>query len=131
MAETHAKMKDNVFVYDGKTTLAFCDLTGAMSGELMKGIGLRQPRIIEQLKVEVKNAKIGDILKIENYVFVIMRKHYANKISAATIAPMINNIISFTSGMDLKTCEIDFPVFRAELNKIPNLKWFSKCDWPW
>jgi hypothetical protein len=133
MTIVHEKMKDNIFNYDGLVTLAFCDLTGAMSGDLMKAIGFRRPKIIEDLKTYITTNKpiVGSITKIDNYVFVFVRKHYANKVTAATIAPMIPTIIEFTKDIQLKAYSGDFPMFAEHLNKIANLTWCSKCDWPW
>ena len=131
MAEIHEKMKDNIFNYDGQYTLAFCDLTGAMSGELMKAIGFRNPKIIDLLKIEIKKAQIGSIIFIQNYIFVVVRKHYANKVTAATIAPMIAHIAAMTANLKLKVFSGDFPQFKDEINKLPNITWYSKCDWPW
>ena len=108
------KMKDNIFNYDGQYTLAFCDLTGAMSGELMKAIGFRNPKIIDLLKIEIKKAQIGSIIFIQNYIFVVVRKHYANKVTAATIAPMIAHIAAMTANLKLKVFSGDFPQFKDE-----------------
>lgn len=131
MAEIHEKMKDNIFNYDGQYTLAFCDMSGAMSGDLMKGIGFRAPSVLDLLKIELKKAQIGSIIFIKNYIFVVVRKHYANKVTAATIAPMIAHISEMTANLKLKAYSGDFPQFHDELNKLPNITWYAKCDWPW
>ena len=131
MAQIHEKMKNNIFNYDGQNILAICDLTGAMSGELMKAIGYRNPGILDELKIKLKNAQVGDIIFVKHYVFIVARKHYASKLIAASIVPMIAKVAAMTANMSLKAYSGDFPQLHDELSKLPNLTWYPKCDWPW
>lgn len=133
MAEIHEKMKDNIFNYDDQFVLVPCDKTGAMSGELLKAIGFRNPGAIEYLKERVTkdDVSIGTMIFYNHYLFLVVRKHYANKVSAATVAPMIENIAAMTNGKKLKAYSGDFPQFHEEFSKLANLTWYNKCDWPW
>ena len=123
----HERAQDNICAYDRAYRLAFCDLGGFMSGEVMKYIGDVNYRAIEELKKKLIGAKIGDIFIIENNVFVVVRKHYANKVTATTIAPMIPAIQRATEGLELKCYKGDFPQFFDEVSKLTNVSWRSKC----
>ena len=80
----------NVFSFNlnnQKTLLAFTDTNATLSGELMKAINFRYPRVIEKLKEKAKNSelKVGDYIQIYDYLFVILKKNFRNKIKNGII----------------------------------------------
>ena len=73
----------NVFVYDKESKiLAFITEKGHISGNIMKGIEFRMPRVITQLQNWIQDSRgFGDILVLDNVVFVVYRKHYNSKVN--------------------------------------------------
>lgn len=116
------KEKTNIFRWEPHLqTIAFTTESGHLSGILMKNIQYRRPEIIEELQRIVKETspRIGDVITIKNYSFVILRKHYNNKITEKTFSDALHKAFpSLEHFSGFKTTDEDFPRFVEILKAI-------------
>lgn len=85
-----------------KKVLAFITQGVHLSGDIMKAINFRNPRVIEKLKKNKENYKTGDVIEIDNYIFVVYKKHFNSRIDEKDFENLLKNI-SFISPDELKT----------------------------
>jgi len=94
--------------------LAFTTQGGHITGDLMKNINGVQPRVIERLQEEVKlDNTLGRIIDIDNFTFVIARKHYNSRPS---IKEMEALLATLPEGVHYKTTKETFPSMCAALD---------------
>jgi hypothetical protein len=64
-----------------KKHLFFITQGAHMSGIALKNLQYVQPQIVEELVVLVNSSKptIGSVIAIQDYVFIVSRKHYSSK----------------------------------------------------
>ncbi|MCK9482344.1 MAG: hypothetical protein M0R38_11405 [Bacteroidia bacterium] len=116
----------NVFTYDKKTILAFIDTKGSLSGELMKNIKFRRPQVIEDLKTLSTNFKVGDYAKISNYLFIVMKKNYRNKLTLETADKLLEQLPAELKGLETKTTLENYSELKDVIEKHFTLIEF--CD---
>lgn len=129
----------NVFLleYPSKQTLAFTTQGGHLSGKLMKNIDFRRPEIIKQFQevVKQKTPQIGEVITIQNYSFLILRKHYNSRLNTVAFTQAIAAALPAlkTAGFldNLKTTDEDFPEYMEILKSlIPNIEIRPESGWP-
>ena len=120
-------MYKNVFTYEPhKYTLAFIDLNGTISGDLMKQIKYRQPKVIEKMHNFISSVElsIGDNFTIDDYVFIISRKHYRNKTNLILTEKALEDL-TFNH---MKTTLENFPELKPLLDKF-NIEIYETSEW--
>lgn len=118
---------NNVFAWEkGRPILAFIDKKGTIAGDLMKAIKFRAPRRVESMQEKLAAIKpeIGDVIIVDWYVFVVIKNHYRNKISEATMTKCIKDL-PFDN---LKTISEDYPQFKELFEKY-NIEVFETSEW--
>lgn len=125
-------LSDNhIFEYEpDKYHLIFIDKTGAASGEYMKALKFRQPHIYKSLKDNLDNNdfNVGDVIEINNYIFVIGRKHYRSKWDLKSIKKSLHN-----SNFDykiLKSLSVDYSDKMVNtINDALCVDWRTEYKW--
>ncbi|MFW5889575.1 MAG: hypothetical protein ACOCUD_04260 [Bacillota bacterium] len=125
---------ENVFhiIDPEEMILAFTTKGGHVSGNLMKGIEFREPDVIKELKHRTKlKTKIGDVIRIRNYYFVIYKKHYNSKITSADFEHVLKLAKEKIDNNDkLKTTIEDIEKFKDVLvDYFPNIRICKRSDW--
>ena len=123
----------NVFQYQKETKiLAFTTQAGHVSGTLMKNIDFRSPAHILKLKEWCSESprQNGDIFETSLYVFVVLRKHYNNKLSEKMFDTALSKNLNKLKSKNLKTTFEDFSDYKEQVFKhLPNLKIYEKSGW--
>ena len=122
----------NVFIIESprKRTLAFATSGGYITGKLLKQIDFRQPNVIKQYKQLAQNSKIGDVLCVNGYVFVLVKKHYANKLTEKDFTKILKDNADKLNEYELKTTNDDYPQYKELILKyIPNLEYRETGEW--
>lgn len=87
-------MKD-VFAWEpDKTILFFVTQSGHLSGDLLKNLEDRAPRVVEEMRAEIeKDNTIGRYFTLRDgrFGFLITRKHYNTKPNEAEFIKMLGN----------------------------------------
>lgn len=127
-------MESNLFNVESpsKFKLVFITQKGHITGNIMKGMDFRLPRTVEKLKekLEEKN-EIGDVIIINNSVFVIYRKHYNSRVSEQEFEKVLKKALPSLSGMQLKTTNEDLPQFQKIILKyLPDIEYRESSEWP-
>lgn len=114
--------------------LVFITQGGHKTKTLMKNIEFRTPKRIEKLHEILKNNKteIGDVIFIDDVVFVILRKHYVSKVSEKEFERVILEALPKLEHLNLKTTNEDWPEFQNIILKyIPNIELRESSEWPY
>lgn len=116
-----------LFTYEPeKTTIAFTDFAGHKSGIVMKAIDYVQPDVIEKLQASLaeRPAKVGDVIYIKTFAFVVSRRHYASRHD-------INAILAALSSMDgqLKISTEEYPEIIDLLRDKPEVELYDTSTW--
>lgn len=115
---------------DTRKYLAFITLGGHISGKFMKKIADVSPRTIEELKEVIKEnpPKIGDSIHIGNFIFLVIKKHFATKNpSNEDFIKMLN--VSLSSGIVYKTiCEEGKTPTEEVLSQFSNIDYDFEVD---
>ena len=121
---------NNCFTCDLKTYVILIDKTGAISGEYLKAVNFRAPKVIEEMKERVKNCEIGDYFIVRDlYLFVVGRKHYRSKWDLKIVESAIQKI----SNLDLsfKSVSVDYPKEITDFFSLLNdFEWKERYQWP-
>lgn len=126
---------NNVFSFslnNQKTLLAFTDTNATLSGILMKAINFRYPRVIEKLKEKAKNSelKVGDYVQIYDYLFVILKKNYRNKINAAAADTIFKQLPIEVKEQKIKTTLEDYPELKEVIaENFPLTEFYETSKW--
>lgn len=126
---------NNVFSFslnNQKTLLAFTDTNATLSGILMKAINFRYPRVIEKLKEKAKNSelKVGDYVQIYDYLFVILKKNYRNKINAAAADAIFKQLPTEVKEQKIKTTLEDYPELKEVIaENFPLTEFYETSKW--
>ena len=126
---------NNVFSFslnNQKTLLAFTDTNATLSGTLMKAINFRYPRVIEKLKEKAKNSelKVGDYVQIYDYLFVILKKNYRNKINAAAADTIFKQLPIEVKEQKIKTTLEDYPELKEVIaENFPLTEFYETSKW--
>lgn len=116
----------NVFTYDRRIILALVDSKGTLSGALMKNINFRQPQVIENLKLKAPSLKVGDFARIKDYLFIVVKKDYRNKLSENDIEVIFKKLPDEVKKLDIKTTSESYSEFKDSLKK--HFSFIEFCD---
>lgn len=122
----------NVFDYEAKKhILAFITEGGHISGNLMKAIKFRSPKTIVKLQQKInEGVKIGDIFVIDNYIFIVIKRHYNSSIKNEHFEILLNKIAPQLNNYQLKTTNEDYPKLRKIIeNYLPGIEYCDTSDW--
>ena len=123
----------NVFQYQKETKiLAFTTQAGHVSGTLMKNIDFRSPAHILKLKEWCLESprQNGDVFETSLYVFVVLRKHYNNRLSDKMFNTVLSKNLDKLQSHNLKTTFEDFSDYKnIVIENLPNLKIYEKSGW--
>lgn len=100
-----------------------------LSGDLMKAIDFRQPRVIEKLKA-MQSSKVGTTILIDGYLFIVGRKHYNSKFDLKKIDEIITEVKEKYSNTILKITMEDFPeVMQKFAEQLENIEICDTSKW--
>lgn len=123
----------NVFVVDGRITIAFVDSKGTLAGDLMKEIQSRRPEIILELKKvldEAGETAVGQGIKIDDYLFLVNKKDYRNKFDMSITG---NMLVSWTMNIrdkEFKTyLDPKLPENFIQYMKDLGIRLYDRVDW--
>lgn len=117
--------------YPRKKILAFVTQGGHVSGEIMKNIEFRMPKVIEQFKKRASDGlEIGDVLILQDCVFVVYKKHYNSKILKEKFEIILNKVAPELNEFSLKTTDEHLPEFKdLILNYLPDIEFRKTSKW--
>ena len=109
-----------------KRYLFFVDSRGHKSGTAMKNLALVRPEIVDKLqKILVEfDATVGDIVNVERYTFIVVRKHYRNKTDLAATSRALDKLSKET----YKTTNEDFPEIIKLCQEYPHIQIYTSSD---
>lgn len=122
-------MENNVFKWDLKTHIFLIDKTGAISGEYLKAMNFRGPKVIEEMKEKVKEYEVGDYFIIRDlYLFIVGRKHYRSKWDKKAVESALQNV--FNLDLQFKSVKVDYPEEITNFFTSEKFEWKERYQWP-
>lgn len=116
-----------------KHILVFITQKGHISGSIMRGIAYRRPGVLDCLQEELKvNNKIGRVIIIGHFIFVIYRKRYNSKVSIRGFDSLLENIADELNQYELKRTLEDMTQFKDTVDKhLPTIEYRYSSEWPY
>lgn len=123
---------NNIFVYDNSSkVLAFITEKGHVSGNIMKGIEFRSPKVIDSLRNWIEDKRgFGDIFVSDYVVFVVYRKHYNSKVTDKDFETLLQKVTPQLQSHNLRITNEDLPQFKNLITQyLPNVTYYERSNW--